>query len=304
MICCVIVLRLLAWVYERCGLASGVGGTTARKLPVSLVLLFALASVEIALAIAFLGMLRAPGHAGHMHHDAGQMHGVAPVPHGSAIFAIASTAVVGVLVFSVVRGRRKSIRGAGLLLAAGMAALSQSTAMLSSHLVVMVALESLTVVAPLFLIGIAWNRGPADDVWVIGRAALAIVAAAGVVAVILSAHADSMGHATWLGAHWWSASVALAISTLFWTSVLRFRLPRPLRFVTIGLVLEVGSLLAITMLLRAAPMGSPGPMGLSALADQRLAGLSMMLVDTTLLGAWLRASGVVLRPRLSAGLSA
>lgn len=304
MICCVIVLRLLAWVYERCGLATGVGGATGtrpRRVPGALLSL--LAAIEIAMAVVLLRMLRAPHSAGHMRHDAGHMHAPHPVPTWAAIAAAVAVAAVGAAVCLASRRRSTAVVAAGLLLGTGTTTLSESTAMGSSHVVAMIVLESLTVVTPLCLIGIGWNPGLADDVWAIGRAAVSIAAALGVVAVIISTHANSMYRTAWLGAHWWAGPVALAISAVFWASVLRFRLPGPFRVIIIGLVLEVGSLLAIAMFLSTAPMDSRGALGLSALADQRLAGLLMMSVDAALVASWFRAGALASFRRMSARAS-
>jgi len=303
-ICCVIVLRLLGWIYERCGFAPGTSGTRTAKLPIPVWLLIMLAAIEIGMGIALLRMLGNAGQAGQMHHGHGRMEQAAPAPHWHVVAAVAAVTVVGGLACAVVRDRRIHVASAGLTLTAFMAGLSQSGLMQSSHLVVMAVLESLTVVTPLCLVGLGWNGGQADDVWVIGRAAIAIAAAAAVVTVILSAHAHSTDRATWLGAHWWSGATALAAGTAFWAGVLRFRLPQLLRFVLIGFVLEAGSLLALAMLLSTVSMDSAGLLGMSPLADQRLAGLLMMLVDGALVASWLRASRGRLPRRLRARTTA
>jgi hypothetical protein len=300
MICCVIVLRLLAWVYARCGRADGAGGavTGAPRRSRRLVLPL-LAGAEIALAVVLLQLLRPAHRGGYPRHDSPHLQAAHSATAWVVITAALSAAAVGAAVWVAAR-RGAAVLGAGLLLAAGTAALSQSAAISSSHLLAMVLLESLTIVTPLCLIGIGWNRGLADDVWVVGRAAISISAALGIIAIIIAAHTDSTGRTSWLGAHWWSASAALALSALFWASVLRFRLPQPLRLIIIGMVLEAGALLALAMLVGGAPMNSPAALGLSAQADQRLAALSMMVVDTCLVACWSRAGQADFPSRISA----
>jgi hypothetical protein len=300
MICCTIVLRLLGWIHGRFNPSGGgsAEGAQSRRFPLALLVL--LAGVEIAIVVALLAVLSASGPSTAMHHHGAQMAADAGpvVPSPWALIASASSAaVVAAVIWAIAHRRRTLSAAAGLVLALGTAILARATVTGSSHFAAMVVLESVTVLTPLCLIGIGWNKAQADDVWVVARAGIAISAGLGVIAVIVTAHTGQMAMETtwWLTTHWWSVGAASAVGSVFWASVLRFRLPQALRLAIVGVVLEVGSLLALAMLVGAAPMRSSGVAGLSGLADQRLAGLFMMIVDAGLLALWWRTADLAVR---------
>lgn len=139
------------------------------------------------------------------------------------------------------------------------------------------------------------------------RKFVAVLLAGAEIALVLgwlhtAAAADAMAHPdhgsahpssplwAWFAAHWWSVAAAFGVATVFWTCVMRYRMPDLVRFTIIGLVLEVGALLALAMLLGADAMESTG-MPESPLPDQGMAGVVMMVVDTVVVASMLSVRG-------------
>jgi hypothetical protein len=282
MACCALVLRLLAYVFDRLGLdGDRLGAQSIRRVPI--VPLLALMVPEIALSLL---LVRSPAWAEHQHvahHDQSmnmpqQMsHGIAPGGADMASLAGSLVAAAVVAVLTVVAARRfhsriSSAAGVGLaILTAGIAA---SPAMDGSHLITMIVLESCLVLSPLCLIGIKLTPGPADDVWVVVRGFMALLTGLVAISLIYLVHAAPISSAlvTASGARWWVAALGLAVGAAFWASLLRFRLPPVFRQLVLFAVLEAGSVLGLTMLLAPAP-------SFIAVTDQRMAGLFMMAVD-------------------------
>jgi hypothetical protein len=282
MACCALVLRLLAYVFDRLGLdGDRLGAQSIRRVPI--VPLLVLMVPEIAVSLL---LVRSPAWARHQHssHQGHMMMPSQDTAHGMGTYGVDIAALTGslvaagvVAVTTVVVARRLHNRvsiGAGIALAVLVAGLAASPAMDGSHLVTMVVLESCLVISPLCLIGLRLTPGDADDVWVVVRGFMALLTGLISIALIYLVHAatirSTLVSAT--GARWWVVALGLAVGVAFWASLLRFRLPPMFRQVVLLAVLEAGSVLGITMLLAPAPT-------FNAVTDQRMAGLFMMAVD-------------------------
>jgi hypothetical protein len=259
------------------GLDSGrLGAQSIQRVPI--VPLLALMVPEIAISLL---LVRSPAWAGHQHssHEDHMMMTPGSMPHGVDVVVLTGSVVAAVVValvtvFLARRGYKRARIGAGIALAVLIAGLAASPAMDGSHLVTMIVLELCLVVVPLSLIGVRLTPGPADDVWVVVRGFIALLAGLFTIGVIYLVHAptirSSLVSAT--GARWWAVALGLTLGAAFWASLLRFRLPPMFRQLILFAVLEAGAVLGLTMLLAPAPK-------LSAVADQRMAGLFMMAVD-------------------------
>jgi hypothetical protein len=161
----------------------------------------------------------------------------------------------------------------------------------SSHLLLMVQVELLTVVVPLLVVTVLPRRRPALPVDP-SRPALAVAGllALGYPAVIIGWHVPAV-HGLFGGAHGGTLALVRAASLLlaglaFWAFARGAgpALPATARTALTVLALEIAALPGLVLLLAVTPLygAGPGAAGLSALTDQRLAGALMMLVDLPL----------------------
>ncbi|RNL62374.1 hypothetical protein EFK50_11395 [Nocardioides marmoriginsengisoli] len=289
MACCLLLLRLLAPVSSRLGIGDP---ARAPRLPVVPIALLGL--VEAAVAVVLVRRADGSAPAGHLHH-------LAADPAAGAITlgtvcAVTLTALVAVLGLRW-SGRARhpvGLVGVGVAVVAALVAVSGAAA--ASHALMMVVVELALVVGPVAIVGARVNAAPAEDLWVVVRGFLALAAAAVAGFLLVTLHLPATHH--WYlagdGLTWWSAPVLLASGLAFWSSVVRFRLPPGWRALLLVAVLETGAVIGLVLLLagdRLVPM-VPGS-GLGVVADQRLAGAVMMLVD---LGLLARVVEPVLRP--------
>jgi hypothetical protein len=259
------------------GLDGGrLGAQSIQRVPIFPLL--ALMVPEIAVSLL---LVRSPAWTGHQHssHQDHMMMPPGSMPRGVDTVVLTGSVVAAVVVavvtvFLARHGYKRARIGAGIALAALIAGLAASPVMDGSHLATMVVLESCLVVVPLGLIGVRLTPGPADDVWVVVRGFAALLTGLITIALIYLVHAPTIRSAlvSATGAHWWVVALGLTLGAAFWASLLRFRLPPVFRQVVLFGVLEAGSVLGLTMLLAPAPT-------LSAVTDQRMAGLFMMAVD-------------------------
>lgn len=282
MACCLFLLRLLAPLAHRLGIGSPV--TRAPRLPVVPIALLGLAEVGIALLVV-------PGlRGGSAAEMTGHLHHLAPATSGGVrlgtFSALLFTGVIAVLALQVARRTSSAVGIAGAAALVGAAVFAVTSAAGSSHALMMVVVEVALVLGPLGIVGTTVNLRPADDIWVVARAALTLTTTAAATFLLVTLHLPTTHH--WYvgaeGLRWWLAPLLAATGLAFWGCVLRFRLPATWRALLLVGVLETGAVIGLTLLVARqglTPMG--GFLELGVVADQRLAGALMMVVDAVLL---------------------
>ncbi len=294
MACCLFLLRLLAPLTSRLGL----GDPTARPPRFPLVPAAGLGLVEVAAAWLIvshhesvssgMGAMPMVGMQQNSMHVQGAMSsttgpGLGPVL-GSAVAGLALV-VVGV---TLARRGRAPIAWCAAVLGTALAAFAVRPQVAATHVLLMAVVEIGLVVVPLAIVGTARHDGLADDVWVVVRLAIASVAAASATFLLVTLHLPSTQnwYRTESGPVWWLAPALLTAGLAFWASVLRFRLPVIPRTLLLVLVLETGAVIGLALMVSSHPIMEMSPaFGLGVLADQRLAGALMMVVDLVVL-AW------------------
>ncbi len=281
MACCLFLLRLLAPLATRLGIETN--DTRAPRVPV--VPLAVLGLLEIVLAVVLVSVSRGTTPVTtnlHLHHAAAGS-GLGSLQLWLSVFLTGAVVLAGLRL----AGRSThpaALLGSALAIATTVAAFAGPFG--HSHLAMMVVVEVGLVVVPLAVIGAEVNTRPSPDVWTAMRAALCLAAALGVVAILVTLHLPSshLWYVSPNGIRWWLSPVVLLVGFAFWVAVMRFRLPAPFRTLMLILVLETGSIIGLVFLvagqdlLPALPGSSIGPV-----ADQRLAGGLMMVVDLVLL---------------------
>lgn len=299
MACCLFLLRLLAPLSARLGLATP--STVAPRFPIVPAAVLGLVEICAAWLVVNLGSTAAattsPSSGMHDHamHDHGTaMPGMAAdsMTGGRSALVLVATAI---LVFGIAMlGRRAAgRRSAPLAVLGSVAAVAISLIALTptvagTHLLLMAVIEVCLVLAPLAIVGTRRRDEASDDVWTVARAAIAGLTAAAAAFLLITLHL----HVThdWYrgpdGLAWWLAPTLMTVGLGFWSSMLRFRLPQAVRSVLFVVVLETGAVIGLVLLVanHAVMDMSPG-LGLGVLVDQRLAGALMMAIDLVLL-AW------------------
>jgi hypothetical protein len=282
MACCALLLRLLAWMYLKATARTSALPTTP-FLPV--VPLLALAAVEFALTVALVGARGADSGMTDMH--IGHPYAMNSVSAVNSVALVASLIVTAAVTGSACLFARPGVVASAVAIALSLviSVVAQTVSARSSHVVSMMLLEVCLVIVPVIVVGFASPSGLADDVWVVVRAALAILFSGVMIAVLLGVHGSSSSAVLSAAgvALWWAVPAGVAAGVAFWSATLRFRLPRRLRAGLVLAVMETGSVVGLAMLVGGRPLPGVGIFGLSSVADQRLAGILMMAVDVGVL---------------------
>lgn len=292
MACCVFISHLLALIRLRFG-NHPVG--SRRPVAAPIMLLAVLGGLEVALALGIAHVWSGSGSAiatarDHHSHPAT----AAAQPALDIALAMVSTAVCVFLVLrmaDVGHGRNAILAG---VLVIGATALAAVPPLSSSHVGLMAILEIVLVLAPLTAFGETWRQEAGNDLHAAIRVPLALGPAGGVAAALVLAHTPA-GHALLAdprGAPWWLVPSGWLLGSAFWATVTRFRLPRGLRLLAVGLVLEVMMTMGLAMLVATEPLA--GAAAMHPVLDQRLAGALMLGLDVVVLARlrrivpWLR----------------
>lgn len=298
MACCLFLLRLLAPLSRRLGLDAS--ATRPPRLPV--VPIAVLGLLEVLTAFYLVRRVEDDPVGAHAHHVIGAHANHDAVAGSASALTLGSAgAIVLTLVIAALgiraAGRTRipvALVGAAVIVAAAILAAGHAAA--SSHALMMLVIEAALVVGPVAIVGFAADPRPADDVWVVVRCALAATTAALAMFLLITLHLPGT-HGWYLGRdalEWWLVPLLAASGLGFWSSLLRFRLPATWRALLLVAVLETGAVIGLVLLVAGdALMSTSGGAGLGVLADQRLAGGVMMLVDLALLA---RVVEPVLRP--------
>ncbi|MET8763310.1 hypothetical protein [Lentzea sp. NPDC004782] len=220
----------------------------------------------------------ARSHHAHVVTAAGQ-------PVLDIALTMASTVICVFLVLRMLAANRSRNTVLASVLVIGAAVLAVAQPLSSSHVGLMAILEIVLVLAPLTALDGTWNEEMGEDPHAGVRTPLVLGLASGIatVVVVVLAH-TSAGHALLMapeGTPWWVVPSGWSLGSAFWTTVTRSRLPRGLRLLAVGVVLEAMMTMGLAMLVAAEPLA--GAAAVNPVLDQRLAGVLMLLLDAVVL---------------------
>lgn len=253
-----------------------------------------LAAIELAAAVLVARLMLGAGqtpastHASHLDHGMAGMPGMSNAVAPTAQWGWVEVTAIGMVAAALTWWLLLRQSVAAVLAAAGLVVLATSPAVrvlaARSHLVAMMALESLLVIAPLLVLAAhprPENRsGGSSRTATVAAVATALLYAGLLMFIHLPAvHARSAS----LGSvPLWVPVVALVIGIAYWSTVLGFagRVSTRIRLATLIGAQEVAAFIGLLSLFGAwgtmAPMAHINPLGISMAWDQRVGGALML----------------------------